>query len=122
MTFFEKYFRKNAESEHDKGVRFETLMQACLKSDPRYKDRFDHLWLWRNFTAKTDFETKDLGIDLIAHYIDGTMDVNRRAKILNWKEINNPRYILDLLLTIINLSIQRVDIIQSLPKLNFDEK
>jgi len=35
------------------------------------------------------------------------------------KEIGNTRYILDLLLSIINVSTQTVDIVNSLPKLNF---
>ena len=36
------------------------------------------------------------------------------------KEVNNPRYILDLLLSIINVSIKTVDLIELLPKLDFD--
>ncbi len=36
------------------------------------------------------------------------------------KEHNNPRYILDLLLSIINVSVQTVDIVNSLPKLKFE--
>jgi predicted helicase len=36
------------------------------------------------------------------------------------KEVGNPRYILDLLLSIINVSIQTVDIVNGLPKLKFD--
>lgn len=36
------------------------------------------------------------------------------------KEIGNPRYILDLLLSLINVSVQTVDIVNSLPKLNFE--
>lgn len=36
------------------------------------------------------------------------------------KEVGNPRYILDLLLSVINVSIQTVDIVNSLPKLNFE--
>jgi predicted helicase len=36
------------------------------------------------------------------------------------EEVGNPRYILDLLLSIINVSVQTVDIVNSLPKLNFD--
>jgi len=35
------------------------------------------------------------------------------------EEVSNPRYILDLLLSVINLSIQTVDIVESLPKLAF---
>lgn len=36
------------------------------------------------------------------------------------KEVGNPRYILDLLLSIINVSVKTVDIVNSLPKLKFD--
>jgi len=36
------------------------------------------------------------------------------------KEVGNPRYILDLLLSIINVSVQTVDIVDGLPKLKFD--
>jgi predicted helicase len=35
-------------------------------------------------------------------------------------EVGNPRYILDLLLSVINVSIQTVEIVEGLPKLNFD--
>jgi predicted helicase len=35
------------------------------------------------------------------------------------KEVGNPRYILDLLLSIINVSMQTVDIVSNLPKLDF---
>jgi predicted helicase len=37
------------------------------------------------------------------------------------KEVGNPRYILDLLLSIINVSVQTVDIVGSLPKVEFAE-
>jgi len=35
------------------------------------------------------------------------------------KEVGNPRYILDLLLSVINISVQTVDIVNALPKLDF---
>ena len=35
-------------------------------------------------------------------------------------EVGNPRYILDLLLSIINVSVQTVDIVNGLPKLDFN--
>ncbi len=34
-------------------------------------------------------------------------------------ETGNPRYILDLLLSVINVSVQTVDIVNNLPKVNF---
>lgn len=36
------------------------------------------------------------------------------------KEVGNPRYILDLLLSVINVSVQTVDIVESLPLMKFD--
>jgi predicted helicase len=36
------------------------------------------------------------------------------------KEVGNPRYILDLLLSIINVSVQTVDIVEGLPKVRFE--
>ena len=36
------------------------------------------------------------------------------------KEHGKPRYILDLLLSVINVSVQTVDIVNALPKLKFD--
>ena len=37
------------------------------------------------------------------------------------KEVNDEKYIFNLLLRIINVSVKTVDIINSLPKLNFEE-
>jgi predicted helicase len=37
------------------------------------------------------------------------------------KEVGNPRYILDLLLSVINVSVQTVEIVDALPKVKFDQ-
>ena len=40
----------------------------------------------------------------------------------NWAiEVDNPRYILDLILSVINVSVQTVDIVNGLPELKFEE-
>ena len=36
------------------------------------------------------------------------------------KEVGNPKYILDLLLSVINVSIQTMKIVEGLPKLKFE--
>jgi predicted helicase len=36
------------------------------------------------------------------------------------EESGNPRYILDLLLSVINVSVQKVDIVEGLPDLEFE--
>jgi predicted helicase len=35
-------------------------------------------------------------------------------------EVGNPRYILDLLLSVINVSVQTVEIVESLPRVKFE--
>jgi len=37
------------------------------------------------------------------------------------EEVGNPRYVLDLLLSIINVSMKTLDIVESLPKLDFEK-
>jgi len=61
----EKY-RSIAFSEKDKGHRFERLMQAYLRTDPLYAERFSDVWLWAEFPYKQDFGGSDTGIDLVA--------------------------------------------------------
>lgn len=46
-------------------------MQAYLKTDPLYADRFQTLWLWDDFPYKSDFGGKDVGIDLVAQTESG---------------------------------------------------
>ncbi len=60
-------------------------------------------WIMERYQVTTD---QDSGI---------TNDPNDWAK-----ESGNPRYILDLLLSIINLSVQTVDIVDGLPKMQFE--
>lgn len=66
----EKY-RSISFSERDKGTRFERLMQAWLRTDPLYKDRLAHVWLWNDFPFRKDLGGKDAGIDLVAKTILG---------------------------------------------------
>ncbi|WP_375584258.1 DEAD/DEAH box helicase [Cyclobacterium xiamenense] len=68
MTFqkiLDKY-RKIAFSERDKGERFERLMQAYLKTDPKYAFKFKNVWMWNEFPGKIELGGGDTGIDLVA--------------------------------------------------------
>ncbi len=58
-------------SERDKGDRFERLMQAYLRTDPRYAYLFKNVWLWNEFPGKLDLGGGDTGIDLVALTIEG---------------------------------------------------
>lgn len=64
-TILQKY-RKISFSERDKGDRFERLMQAYLKTDPKYAFQFKSVWLWNEFPGKLDLGGSDTGIDLVA--------------------------------------------------------
>lgn len=59
-------YRKIAFNERDKGDRFERLMQAYLKTDPKYAYIFKKVWLWAEFPGKKDLGGSDTGIDLVA--------------------------------------------------------
>lgn len=59
-------YRKISFNERDKGDRFERLMQAYLKTDPKYAYLFKSVWLWNEFPGKLDLGGSDTGIDLVA--------------------------------------------------------
>lgn len=66
-------FRKESLSEHDKGSRFERLMQAYLKTTSIYDGVFEQVWLWQEFPYKNQeqFGGIDTGIDLVAKTFEG---------------------------------------------------
>ena len=64
-------YRKHSCSERDKGDRFERLMQAYLKTDPKYAYRFRNIWLWNEFPGRKDLGGTDTGIDLVALTCEG---------------------------------------------------
>lgn len=127
-------FRSESFTQKDKGTRFEYQMRSWLLSDPRYSNLTD-VWLWSDFPLKGDFGGKDTGIDLMAYdcSVNGKSAIERirehyevtqysKSLIINnpngWsREHENPTYIFDQLLSIINLSVQTVDIVNNLPKL-----
>lgn len=70
VKILEKY-RNISFSERDKGDRFERLMQAYLRTDPKYAHQFSHVWLWNEFPSRSDLGGSDTGIDLVALTHDG---------------------------------------------------
>jgi predicted helicase len=70
LRVLDKY-RKISFTEKDKGTRFERLMQAYLKTDPKYAFTFKNVWLWDEFPAKNDLGGSDTGIDLVAMTHEG---------------------------------------------------
>ena len=61
------HIRSDADTQVQKGHRFERLMKAYFAQDPLYGDRFSDVWLWSKWTAlRPDFTGGDTGIDLVA--------------------------------------------------------
>ena len=96
--------------------------------------------MWEDFPRRANLGNNDTGIDSVAIHdsgeyrafycrihIEGILECyvttkNSKSLIINnpndWsREHENPTYIFDLLLSVINLSVQTVDIINNLPKL-----
>ncbi len=66
------HIRSTAGSEAEKGCLFERLMKSYLSQDPLYQDRFSRVNLWSEWAAsRPDFDSKDMGIDLVAEERDG---------------------------------------------------
>jgi predicted helicase len=61
--------RATALSEREKGDRFERLMQAYLRTDPLYAERFSAVWMWGEWPERDT--GRDTGIDLVAEERDG---------------------------------------------------
>lgn len=72
MTFEQilSKYRTTSFSERDKGDRFERLMQAYLKTDPKYS-YLKEIWLWKDFPFRTELGGADVGIDLVAQEQNG---------------------------------------------------
>lgn len=84
-------FRKSAYSERDKGDKFERLMPGKSAIE----------WIMERYQITTH---KESGI---------RNDPNDWAT-----EVGNPRYILDLLLSVINVSVQTMEVVRGLPEFN----
>ena len=66
-------YRSSAESEVDKGAKFERLMKNFLLTYPVYDGIIDKVWLWKEFPFRADFGEHDLGIDLVAKTFEGEL-------------------------------------------------
>ena len=56
--------RASATSERDKGDKFERLIQAYLKTDTVYANKYSDVWLWNEYPRRDN--KPDTGIDLVA--------------------------------------------------------
>ncbi|MCR5662166.1 MAG: DEAD/DEAH box helicase family protein, partial [bacterium] len=63
--------RERAETEHDKGMRFEAASRYYLRNDPLYRNKFSQVWAWADSPYCNGH---DIGIDIVAQDADdGTL-------------------------------------------------
>ncbi|MEU8507143.1 DEAD/DEAH box helicase [Streptomyces brevispora] len=63
-----KVIRDGAETNRDRGTRFEQLMVQYLRTDPQYAGHFSEVWMWSDWPANG--AKGDTGIDLVARERD----------------------------------------------------
>lgn len=61
-------YRKVSFDAYDMGSHFERLMQAFLKTEPKYANLFDEVWLWSEYPERGG--RVDTGVDLVARSRD----------------------------------------------------
>lgn len=64
-------FRTTAKSEREKGIYFENLVKMYFRTEPKYQDLYQSVWLWEEWRAEWIAQGhqdpgKDTGIDLVA--------------------------------------------------------
>ncbi|MBJ9920653.1 damage-inducible protein [Burkholderia glumae] len=71
-TILQQY-RDNSAFNRDLGDRFERLMRAYLKLDPKYVGQYEDVWMWKDWPHRADlgYNAPDTGIDLVAKLRDG---------------------------------------------------
>lgn len=58
-------FRNESLTESEKGTKFERLIKNWFRTDLRYKDNIEEIWLWEEFPCRQSIGTHDIGIDLV---------------------------------------------------------
>ena len=66
-----RHIRGESTSTKDLGERFERIILDVLRHDRHYKNRFDRVWMWRDWARESGIKDKtgtgqDLGIDIVA--------------------------------------------------------
>lgn len=64
-------FRTAAFSEREKGTYFEELMLAYLRNEASYKDLYEKVWTYADWTGEQGLDKRDAGIDLVAQTYTG---------------------------------------------------
>ena len=58
-------FRNESLTQSEKGTKFERLIKNWFRTDPRYKNDIEEIWLWEEFPYRKSIGTHDIGIDLV---------------------------------------------------------
>lgn len=59
-------YRSASVTEREKGTYFEELTCAYLRNEAAYRDRYDKVWMYADWTKELGLDGRDTGIDLVA--------------------------------------------------------
>ena len=98
------------------GTRFEVLILRWFLATPLYEVKRG--WLWADFAKAAGKEGRSpLGWIIDQYQVSIDKDSGIKNDPNDWcREHNNPRYILELILRVIEVSVRTVRIVKGLPK------
>ena len=66
LTALLNTYRTASVSEREKGTYFEELIFAYLRNEATYRDLYEQVWTYSNWTKEQGLDGRDTGIDLVA--------------------------------------------------------
>ena len=95
MATFDEFYRSLDPDSGIRGEQFEKLVKWFLKTDPRWKNQVEDIWLWEEHPQRDDWGP-DCGIDLerfknISRWIQTVHTSNERGTLerYNFDKLND---------------------------------
>nr|VFJ91084.1 MAG: Predicted helicase [Candidatus Kentron sp. H]VFJ91929.1 MAG: Predicted helicase [Candidatus Kentron sp. H]VFJ98772.1 MAG: Predicted helicase [Candidatus Kentron sp. H] len=60
------HYRRQSQTEREKGAYFEELIRAYFRHEPTYADLYEEVWLYGDWARQQGFDARDVGVDLVA--------------------------------------------------------
>lgn len=118
MTFDNVVVQINemVETQRDSGTYFEYLARAYFQNKPTYQNEFKNIWMLSDVPEVYGIPKADIGVDLVAK--KHQVKTDKKSGITDDPNdySTDEKYIFNLLLGIINVSVQTVDFVDNLPK------
>lgn len=123
MTFDNVVVQINemVETQRDSGTYFEYLARVYFQNKPTYQNEFKNIWMISDVPEVYGIPKADIGVDLVAK--KHQVKTDKKSGITDDPNdySTDEKYIFNLLLGIINVSVQTVDFVDNLPKFEVEK-